>query len=77
MDEKLIELLLEGLGLEQIANRLNVTEQQLRNSLAEILHDLSLGSLVELRFLALSLPGRTTKEKTSEVLELLRRRALD
>lgn len=71
MEEELIELLLEGLGVEQIANRLNANEQEVKDKLSEILRDLGLHSLVELRFLALSLPGDATKKKSSQILKML------
>ncbi len=74
MEDENIELLLEGFGVEQIANRLNATEQEVKDQLSQILRNLNLHSPVELRFLALSLPGGTTKEKKFQILEMLHRR---
>ncbi len=74
MEDEIIELLLEGFGVEQIAKRLNAPEQEVQDQLSEILRNLNLHSLVELRFLALSQPGDTTKEKSSQILEMLHRR---
>lgn len=74
-DRSIVELLLQGLGAQQIANRLIVTEQEVQDRLSEILRDLGFHSLVELRFLALSLPGDTAEEKSSHILEMLKRRA--
>ncbi len=73
MEAEIIGLLLKGFGVEHIANRLNATEQEVKDQLSQILHNLNLHSLVELRFLALSLPGDTTKEKSSQILEMLHR----
>ncbi len=74
MEDEIIELLLEGFGVEQIAKRLNAPEQEVQDQFSEILRNLNLHSPVELRFLALSLPGDTTKEKSSQILEMLHRR---
>ncbi len=72
-DRSILELLLQGFGAQQIANRLVVTEQGVQDRLSEILHDLGLQSVIELRFLALSLPGETAEEKSSQILDLLKR----
>jgi len=74
-DEKIVALLLEGFALPQIANRLKVSEQHVKDRLAEILRRLGLSSLVELRFLALSLSSDTAAEQSSKILEMLKRKA--
>lgn len=73
-DERIIALLLEGFAVPQIANRLNVSEQHVKARLAEILRRLGLNSLVELRFLALSLASGTAAEQSSKILEMLKRK---
>lgn len=71
-DERIIALLLQGFAVSQIANRLNVSEEHVKRRLAEILRRLGLTSLVELRFLALSLSDGTAEEQSAKVLEMLK-----
>jgi hypothetical protein len=52
-----------------------VSEQHVKDRLAEILRRLGLSSFVELRFLALSLSGDTAEEQSSKILEMLKRKA--
>lgn len=72
MDDRILALLLEGFGFEQIANRLEISEQHVKLRLAEILRKLGLQSVVELRFLALSLSGDTAEEKSCQILIMVK-----